>query len=164
MAPGAPDISIPVRRKKPETQVAALCLNEARDRVLLITSRGTGRWVVPKGWPMRKFSLPGTALQEAWEEAGVEGVVGQTELGRYHYAKLQDQAFAIPIEVRVFAVIVRRLKSRFPEAGERKLKWFRPEEAAPLVAEAGLRDLILSLPELVTSGRLMPKKSDKRRK
>lgn len=149
-----PKPKAPQRPKKPATQVAALCVNAAMDRVLLITSRGTGRWIVPKGWPMRKKSLPATALQEAWEEAGVEGVAGKKELGRYAYDKLRDHGFAIPVEVRIFPITVQSLQDKFPEAGERRREWFRPEDAAPLVAEEGLRQAIADLPRHIAAGRL----------
>lgn len=145
----------------PRMQVGALCRDRATGRVLLITSRGTGRWVVPKGWTMAKKSLPGAALQEAWEEAGVQGTVGKTELGRFHYDKLRDHGFAIPVEVRVYPVVVDRVARRFPEAGERQSRWFKPEEAAALVAEEGLRALILDLPRHAAAGlipRYKPKK------
>lgn len=144
-------------RRKPMTQVAALCLNDAKDKVLLITSRGSGRWIVPKGWPMRNRSLPGTALQEAWEEAGVEGTAGKKELGRYHYEKLRDHGFAIPVEVRVFPITVHKLRDSFPESGERKRAWFAPDEAAKLVEEHALKALIAETPRFVADG-LMPKR------
>lgn len=141
-------------RRKPATQVAALCLNDTGDRLLLITSRDTGRWVIPKGWPMRKRSLPGTALREAWEEAGVEGCVGKAELGRYHYDKRRERGFEVPVEVRVFGIAVRRLVDRYPEAGQRERRWVAPAEAAGLVAEEGLQALILALPQMVADGLL----------
>lgn len=140
------------RRRKPATQVAALCIAPDLERVLLITSRGTGRWIVPKGWPMQGRSLPRTALEEAWEEAGVEGSVGKTELGRYHYEKLRDHGFAIPVEVRLYPVAVTRLASQFPEAGQRRLQWFAPGEAARQVAEPALGQLIADLPRHAEAG------------
>lgn len=80
--------------KRPSSlQVGALCLDPETGRVLLITSRGTGRWVIPKGWPMEGHSLPGAAAREAWEEAGVEGRVVHEEIGRYAYDKEQDSGF-----------------------------------------------------------------------
>lgn len=57
----------------PAEQTAALCTHPQTGQVLLITSRDTGRWVLPKGWPMRGRSMAQAALIEAWEEAGVEG-------------------------------------------------------------------------------------------
>lgn len=141
-------------RRKPATQAAALCLDSTGEHLLLITSRDTGRWIIPKGWPMRKRSLPGTALREAWEEAGVEGKVGRKELGLYHYDKLRGQGFAIPVQVHVFGIAVAGLADRFPEAGQRTRRWFTPEEAAGLVAEEGLQALIVRLPQMVEGGLL----------
>ncbi|MRX49675.1 NUDIX domain-containing protein [Paracoccus sp. S-4012] len=139
-------------RRRPATQVAALCVDPQRRRVLLITSRGTGRWVVPKGWPMRGKSLPRTAMQEAWEEAGVEGVVGKAELGRFHYDKLHDNGLSLPVEVRVFPLTVTGLASRFPEADQRRREWFSALDAAAAVNEDGLSELILALPRFHAKG------------
>lgn len=150
----APPPKAKTPRRKIAKQVAALCLDKKGEKLLLITSRDTGRWVIPKGWPMRKRSLSGTALQEAWEEAGVEGSVGRDEIGRYHYDKGRDHGFAIPVDVRVFAIHVRDLADRFPEAGQRERRWFTPEDAAGLVAEEGLQALILRVPKLVAGGML----------
>ena len=133
-------------RRPPEMQVAALCLSETTGQVLLVTSRGTGRWIVPKGWPMPGRTLAGAAMQEAWEEAGVKGRIVQAEIGRYHYDKEQERGFAIPVEVRVFPLYVDVLNDSFPERGERKRRWFPPHEAARMVAEAGLKRILLGLP------------------
>lgn len=129
-------------RRPPAMQVGALCQDAAREKVLLITSRGTGRWIIPKGWPMAGRSLAGAALQEAWEEAGVQGEIDPTELGRYTYDKVQDRGFAIPVEVRIFKVTVARLAEDFPENDERDRQWFSPAEAGKLVAEPGLRTIL----------------------
>ena len=135
-----------IGRRPAEMQVAALCLNGKTGEVLLVTSRGTGRWIVPKGWPMAGRSLADAAAQEAWEEAGVRGRISQAEIGRYHYDKEQERGFAVPIEVRVFPLYVDDLDDRFPERGERKRRWFPPHEAAQLVAEAGLKRILQGLP------------------
>lgn len=133
-------------RKPADMQVAALCRDSRTGKVLLVTSRGTGRWIVPKGWPMPGRSLADAAMQEAWEEAGVLGKVDQVAIGSYHYDKLQDQGFAVPVDVHVFAVDVQSLADEFPEAAERKRKWYDPARAAELVAEAGLKKLLNTLP------------------
>ena len=135
-----------IGKRPAEMQVAALCLDDATGNVLLITSRGTGRWIVPKGWPMPGRTLAEAAMQEAWEEAGVKGRIVQAEIGRYHYDKEQERGFAVPIEVRVFPLSVDDLDDRFPERGERKRRWFPPHEAAQLVAEAGLKRILQGLP------------------
>lgn len=126
-------------------QVGALCIDPKTGRVLLVTSRGTGRWVIPKGWPMEGHSLPGAAAREAWEEAGVEGRVTHEEIGRYSYDKEQDSGFAVPIEVAVFPLHVEKCKKSFPEAAERERRWFTPEEAVPMVAEPGLKKILQGL-------------------
>ncbi|RCW79433.1 NUDIX hydrolase [Paracoccus lutimaris] len=135
-----------IGRRPLEMQVAALCLNEKSGEVLLVTSRGTGRWIVPKGWPMPGRSLADAAAQEAWEEAGVRGRVSQAEIGRYQYDKEQDRGFAIPVEVRVFPLYVEATQKAFPESEQRKRHWFTPAEAASKVAETGLQQILRSLP------------------
>lgn len=132
-------------KRPPSLQVGALCLQEGTGKVLLITSRGTGRWIIPKGWPMEGRSLPGAAAREAWEEAGVEGRVGHEEIGRYNYQKEQDRGFAVPVEVRVFPLHVSREKDRFPESAERRRRWFDPVQAARMVVEPGLQQILLRL-------------------
>lgn len=131
-------------RKPLQMQVAALCRN-ARGQVLLVTSRDTGRWVLPKGWPMAGRTLADAASQEAWEEAGVRGSVEQSEIGTYHYDKRQDRGFDIPVQVRVYALKVDELANRYPEDKQRKRNWFSPERAAELVAESELKSLLRNL-------------------
>lgn len=133
-------------RKPPDMQVAAVCIDPRKGKVLLVTSRGTGRWIVPKGWPMPGRSLADAAMQEAWEEAGVRGRVAQAPFGTYSYDKQQEHGFAIPIEVRVFALEVEALEDDYPELGQRQRRWYRPERAAELVAETGLKRLLRELP------------------
>ena len=138
-------------KRPPAMQVAALCL-DGDGRALLITSRGTGRWIIPKGWPMEGRSLPGAAAREAWEEAGVIGRIGRAEIGRYAYLKDQDEGFALRVEVRVFPLHVSELSERFPESGARRRQWFDPAEAARLVAEPGLARILRGLPRPVRAG------------
>ena len=132
-------------RRPPSLQVAALCVDAETGKVLLITSRGTGRWVIPKGWPMPGKSLPGAAATEAWEEAGAQGVVATEEIGRYRYDKDQNRGFSVPVEVHVFVLQVSQLVKDFPEAAERERRWFDPAEAATLVREEGLQGILLSM-------------------
>ena len=131
--------------RHPRLQVGAVCLDPATGQVLMITSRGTGRWIIPKGWPIPGRSLAQAALQEAWEEAGARArAVG--ELGCYHYDKAQDRGFAIPVEVRVFLAHVEDLAGDWPEGAARSRRWFSPAEAAALVAEPELAALLAALP------------------
>ena len=135
-------------RRPPSMQVGAVCRCVRTGEVVLITSRGTGRWVIPKGWPMEGKSLPAAAATEAWEEAGVEGRMHESELGRYRYDKEQDRGYSVPVEVRVFLMDADRERADFPESRQRRRRWFAPQDAARLVAEPGLREILLALPEV----------------
>lgn len=132
---------------KPRTQYAALCWRAHRGRieVLLITSRDTGRWVIPKGWPMADLAPYAAAAREAWEEAGVEGTAGEDALGVYAYDKVMKPGHALPCAVAVYPLRVERLADRFPERKERRRKWFAAEKAARKVAEPDLRAIFASL-------------------
>ena len=130
--------------RHPALQVAALCIDPATGKVLMITSRGTGRWIIPKGWPMPGRSLSEAALQEAWEEAGVRARPGR-HLGQFHYDKMQARGFAIPVVVQVFLTRVEALHDDFPERGRRQRQWMDPAEAASLVAEPELAELLRAL-------------------
>ena len=133
-------------RRPPALQVGALCLQAETGSVLLVTSRGTGRWIIPKGWPMDGRSVGGAALREAWEEAGVRGEVEETAFGRYSYDKKLAKGLSAPVEVQVHLVRVEGLDKNFPERKQRQRRWFTPAEAAGLVDEAGLARLLRRLP------------------
>jgi 8-oxo-dGTP pyrophosphatase MutT (NUDIX family) len=111
--------------------------------VLLLTSRETHRWVVPKGWPMRGRKPADVASREAYEEAGLIGqVVGKRPLGNFHYEKRLAKKEAVICEVRVFLFRVEQQLDDWPERGERERKWFNANEAVPLVEEGGLAEII----------------------
>ncbi|MAW87539.1 MAG: NUDIX hydrolase [Phyllobacteriaceae bacterium] len=110
--------------------------------VMLVTSRGTGRWVLPKGWPEKGETLSQSALREAAEEAGIEGNVAPDEAGVYFYDKVLRNGVIRRCEVHVFALRVRKLAKVWPEYGQRERKWFSPEKAARLVEEPDLGELI----------------------
>ncbi len=128
------------------TQYGALCwrLDRGTVQVLLISSRDSGRWIIPKGWPIDGLSPSGTALQEAWEEAGVTSEADPLSLGQYQYLKGMGPDQTIPCLVSVFAVRVARLKARFPERKERRRKWYPLQKAAAKVEEPALRDILAS--------------------
>ena len=126
-------------------QYAALPWRKAgggRREVLLVTSRETGRWVLPKGWPMKRRSPSEAAAREAFEEAGVRGDVCREALGAYTYLKAFNEALAFRCEVQVFALQVTRELKDWPERAERTRRWFSPEEAAAAVDEPELQALI----------------------
>ena len=125
-------------------QVAALCwrMHKGAVQVVLITSRETGRWVIPKGWPVAGLKPCAAAAREAWEEAGVVGRVSDHPLGEYLYDKVKSPVLATRCAVAVFPLRVEALKRRFPEASERLRRWFNAAQAADLVAEPELAQLL----------------------
>lgn len=129
-----------------ESQYAALCFRRTGKHdheVLLITSRDTGRWVIPKGWPMKGKSGSECALREAFEEAGVEGSPWPLPIGVYAYDKVLTSGVQ-PCIVSVYPVEVDRMRNEFPEKGQRERKWFKPKKAAEKVDEPELRSLLKS--------------------
>jgi 8-oxo-dGTP pyrophosphatase MutT (NUDIX family) len=142
-----------VRKALPRhRQYGALALRVgARDQieVLLLTSRGTGRWVSPKGWPMRNRTPAGTAKREAFEEAGVKGELwSKKPIGSFRYFK-RDENFSGEILVRVFVLGVERQKKEWPEKDERRVRWFSLRQAAALVKERELAKLLRNIPNLL---------------
>jgi two-component system phosphate regulon sensor histidine kinase PhoR len=113
--------------------------------VLLITSRETRRWVVPRGNPIPGRSPAESAAQEAFEEAGIVGPVDREPIGRYFYRKRRRNGALLPAEVQLFRMEVDEERDDWPEKGERERRWFAPQEAAAAVAEGELAELIRSL-------------------
>ncbi len=140
----------PAGRNTPEEraeQYAALCYRltaKGKLRVLMITSRGIGRWITPKGWPMRGRAPWDAALIEAWEEAGVRGTVQSQALGAYEYYKWRNDAEPLLCRVTVYPVHVTCLEDEFPEAGQRRRQWFSTKDAAQHVAEPKLAEILSS--------------------
>jgi len=125
-------------------QVGALCVRQGDDgsaQVLLITSRGSGRWVIPKGWPMKRLKDHQAAAVEAEEEAGVSGKVKSKPIGKYTYPKAAG-AREQSLRVSVYLLSVRRERRRWPERDERRRAWFPVHKAAKEVREPGVRTLI----------------------
>ena len=125
--------AIPIRR----TELGAV-------EVLLVTSRGTQRWVVPKGWPWPNRSDWDAAAGEAWEEAGVRGETSAMSIGSFAYTK---RANGSGRELSVHAYVLRVLEEAadWPEATQRRRSWFSPQMAAELVAEPDLKLLLRAL-------------------
>ena len=129
--------------------------------VMLVTSRETRRWIIPKGWPIKGLKAAEAAAREAFEEAGVRGRLTRRALGHYVYEKrLEDGLATVPCEVQVFALVVSRQSKDWPEAHQRTTRWFSAAEAAARVDDDGLRPLIVRLAE---RKRASPQKSKRRR-
>jgi len=123
------------------SQFAALCYRTKADRteILLITSRRTGRWIVPKGWPEDGMTPADCALKEAWEEAGVTGRAQDRCLGLYSYAKVVSPKVTLPCVARVYPVKVQSLSNANPVHSHRQRNWFSHQHAANTPAATELR-------------------------
>lgn len=133
---------------RPLDQTAALPIHWDRNgklRVLMVTSRDRGRWVMPKGWLMKDKAPWATAKIEALEEAGAIGFISDRSIGHYHYGKRLDDGTEVPCRVVLYPMVVSKLKRRWKERKERKRHWFSPRKAARLVEEAELSRLLLEL-------------------
>ena len=83
--------------------------------VLLITSRDTGRWIIPKGWPLKGKAPHKAAAREAREEAGIVGKINKRPLGSFFYEKRLKRGKIVVCEVQVFGLKVKRQKASWPE-------------------------------------------------
>lgn len=138
----------PILFRPKRVQVAALChrTNTGNKEVLMITSRGTGRWILPKGWPINGKDGGESALQEAWEEAGVQnGRVDGDPIGAFSYEKELKTGLPIPVQTFVYTVGDVELSDTYPEAHQRQRKWVPAQEAANLVNEPELQDILRQL-------------------
>lgn len=111
--------------------------------VLLVTGRRSGRWTIPKGWPMPGKSLAEAAAQEAFEEAGVEGTVNPTPIGTFRHVKQQLVIGELEVNIVVHPMWVDRELPKWPELGQRRRKWFSAKNAAKRVDSPELAELIL---------------------
>lgn len=110
--------------------------------VLLVTSRRSGRWTIPKGWPMRGKTLAEAAAQEAFEEAGVKGTVDPTPIGCIRHVKQKVLAGELEVNIVVHPMRVEREFPKWPELGQRKRRWFSFKDAAKRVGSSELGELI----------------------
>lgn len=133
-----------LRNTERVNQMAALCHRRAGEdyEVLLVTS-SEGRWILPKGWPIKGKNGAETAAQEAWEEAGVKPVdVDSDPVGWFASSKTKSDGTEIPCETQVYAVEVASLAKTFPEMKKRKRRWVSIAKALALVDEPGLRRVL----------------------
>jgi 8-oxo-dGTP pyrophosphatase MutT (NUDIX family) len=140
----APKARVAAPARVERRQVAALPYRKTAAgeiEVLLITSREAGRFIIPKGWPMRGLRDPEAAAKEAFEEAGVEGKVERKPIGTYSYWKRMERSFAY-LRVTVYPLEVRKQRSNWPEKGSRRLGWLKQKEVGTLIEEPGLITLI----------------------
>ena len=132
-----------------------------RVEILLITSRQTRRWIIPKGWPMKGMKPQDAAATEAVEEAGIIGEVEPKPIGSYRYLKAMKADQTAAVQVIVFPFLVLDQAPSWKEQGQRDFRWFRYQRAANLVAEASLKRLIrefgkIRTPRFLSSALLDP--------
>jgi 8-oxo-dGTP pyrophosphatase MutT (NUDIX family) len=143
-------------KKRPATRIQYAALpyrrrGKSHTEVMLVTSRETGRWIIPKGWPKRRKEPSASAAREAFEEAGVVGKVGRAPIGSYSYRKRLKRGKVVVCRVDVFPLEVKRLKKSWPERSERQTQWFSRAAAAETVSEPRLSDIIRKLRQLLSS-------------
>ncbi len=132
-----------VERPGLRMQYAALPYrDEGELEVLLVTSRETRRWIIPKGWPMASCHAWESAAREALEEAGVEGAVSHTPVGTYIYDKRLAGGVLVPCSVEVFALKVARQRKQWREKDQREVRWVPIAEAIEMVQEQGLKIIL----------------------
>ena len=116
-----------------------------RPEVMLVTSRETRRWIIPKGWPHKGKAPHRSAAREAFEEAGVIGAVNRQSVGSFSYEKRLKKGGVVACEVLVFALEVKRQSKEWPEKRERKVRWLSARVAAKTVQDRELGKIIRRL-------------------
>jgi 8-oxo-dGTP pyrophosphatase MutT (NUDIX family) len=128
--------------------VIAYRILDGKVQVLLMTSRDTGRWIIPKGNIDAGATPAKAAEKEAYEEAGVKGTITSLlPLGIYTYFKKLESGEARAATVEVYLLRVKERLKKWPEKGERKLSWVSTKEAVRLIEEPGVVPLLLRLME-----------------
>ena len=112
--------------------------------ILIVTTRQSRRWIVPKGWPIKRLSPAKSAAREAFEEAGVRGKIGARPIGAFRYKKTErEKSGADPdYEVKIFPLLVRRQSATWPEFGQRVVQWVDPERAISLIREPEMKAIV----------------------
>lgn len=126
-------------------QYAALPWRVGEDgklQILLITTRRTRRWIIPKGAPIKGMTATRAAAQEAFEEAGVRGQTLEKPFGSFRFRKTLEGAPDVVCLVKVFLLQVKTQLRFWPESRQRDVVWVEPRQACALVGDEGLRLLI----------------------
>ncbi|MBL8906607.1 MAG: NUDIX hydrolase [Rhizobiales bacterium] len=142
---------------KPVPQVGALPWRRRNGAIefLLVTSRTTARWVIPKGGTMAHLVDMNAARQEAFEEAGVVGRMRRKRIGFYTYRKIDPDGAAQLCRVKVFALEVRGERKTWPEMRQRKRRWFAVDGAFKRIGERDLRMIIRSFAKDITPAKAL---------
>lgn len=122
-------------------QIAALCFRQGdqEPEILLVSTRGTGRLILPKGWPETDKPASQTAIIEAYEEAGVVGKADPRPIGSFRSFKGLSDGIRIRTKVLVFKIRLEKQLKDFPEAGQRECRWMPLSKAIETADEPALR-------------------------
>ncbi|WP_299813897.1 NUDIX hydrolase [uncultured Roseibium sp.] len=131
-------------------QIAALCLRQRNGKreVLMVTSKTTHRWILPKGWPIVSLRAHRTAAIEAFEEAGVIGTARKKPFASFRSHKGGKGGLKLRTKVLVYLVDVESTTDVFPERGERDVRWLSIEEAVRIAEDPGLVQVFRQLGSL----------------
>lgn len=131
------------QKSEPHLQFAALPYRlDNGFEVMLVSSLDSGRWIIPKGWPMDGLTGAETAAREAFEEAGLIGNIAAKPIGEFHYQKRRKNGAVWLCRVEVFPLEVKQQRKKWPEKHDRTTKWFSLDQAAELVREDELADVM----------------------
>ena len=122
-------------------QAAALAIRDGL--ICMVTSRNGRRWVIPKGHVDPGHTAQDAARIEAWEEAGLIGIVDTEPIGTYLYEKYDTTR-----HVEVYVLTVIEEKDEWPEADERTREWVSVPVALHRIEEPDLRDLVRKVAKL----------------
>ncbi|TYC63179.1 NUDIX hydrolase [Rhodobacterales bacterium] len=127
--------------KPARLQIAALCFRqgEAGPEILLVSTRDTGRLILPKGWPEKDRPACETASLEAYEEAGVVGKAHPRPIGSFKSFKGLADGLKIRTKVLVFRVEFQKQLTSYPELGQRRCIWLPFSEAIEAADEPALK-------------------------
>lgn len=131
--------------RKNYSQCAALPFRRVQNgglEILLVTSRSRGRWIIPKGWPIRGLEPHESAAREALEEAGLVGRIRKEAIGSFRYPKRLKSGLVADCIVDVFPLEVQKHKGRWLEQGQREIRWFSVDDAATAITERKLQDIV----------------------
>jgi len=131
------------KKRRARRQYATLAYRTSpKLEIMLISSRETARWVIPKGWPMKGRKPHAAAALEAFEEAGITGTISKSLVGTFNYNKRLSDGEVITCTVEVYPMMVEIERADWPESEQRTRQWFSLTAAAEAVEEDTLKTLI----------------------
>ncbi len=144
-----------------QSGVIPYAIVEATPVFLLVTSRQRGHWIFPKGRIPERMTPWESAVREAYDEAGVEGVVATEPIGSYRAWKTRGMRRMV-IEVEMYPLRVERQLDAWRETGERYRHWVTLAEAARLITNKQIVELVRGFArDLRAGGPQLPEAADR---